>query len=55
MGELPLLAIVDALPSDVVIGLEVPNRARMRAGDGVRGWLHHYVTAARDLLARRAT
>ena len=51
-GELPLLDILRALPSDRVISLEVPSRTWIDAGDDVRVWAGHCVSAARQLLAQ---
>ena len=51
-GELPLLDILAAVPADVVIGLEVPNRADAEAGLGPHERLGRCVDAARDLLAQ---
>lgn len=51
-GELPLLDILDALPRDRVISLEIPNRARVESGAGPRDHLGRCVEATRRLLAR---
>jgi sugar phosphate isomerase/epimerase len=51
-GELPLLDILAAVPADVVIGLEVPNRADAKAGLSPHERLGRCVDAARDLLAQ---
>lgn len=50
-GELPLREILTALPSDVVIGLEVPMRARAEAGESTTDRARRCVQAARELLA----
>jgi sugar phosphate isomerase/epimerase len=50
-GELPLLDILDALPRELVIGLEVPQRGLAEAGVGPHERLGRCVTAARELLA----
>lgn len=54
-GELPLLAVLAALPRDLVIGLEVPLRSEARAGVSPHDRLGRCVDAARDLLARLAS
>ena len=51
-GELPLLEILDALPRDVVIGLEVPMRAEAEAGASPPERLGMCVAATRTLLAQ---
>lgn len=51
-GQLPLLDILTAVPTDVVIGLEVPNRSEARAGLGPHERLSRCVDAARNLLAQ---
>ena len=51
-GELPLLELVQALPRDIVLGLEIPMLAKAQAGIGPRERLAPCVKAARDLLAR---
>jgi sugar phosphate isomerase/epimerase len=53
-GELPLLEILDALPRDVVIGLEVPQRSLADAGIGPRERLGRCLDATRALLANLA-
>jgi sugar phosphate isomerase/epimerase len=50
-GELPLVDILAALPSDVVIGLEVPLRSQADLGIGPHERLGRCVDAARALLA----
>ncbi|MEN4446704.1 sugar phosphate isomerase/epimerase family protein [Mycobacterium sp. SM3041] len=52
-GELPLLEILAALPDDVVIGLEVPQRAPALAGVGPAERLRPCVEAAQGLLRQR--
>ncbi|WP_019930735.1 sugar phosphate isomerase/epimerase [Nocardia sp. BMG111209] len=49
-GELPLREILDAVPTDTVIGLEIPMLTRARAGESVHDRTHRCVTAARALL-----
>ena len=51
-GELPLLDILTALPEDVVIGLEVPQRSLAEAGVGPHERVARCVEAARGLLSR---
>ncbi|CAN7154538.1 TIM barrel protein [Phenylobacterium sp. LjRoot225] len=51
-GELPLFDILAALPRDLVIGLEVPQRSLAEAGVGPHERLGRCVKAARDLLAK---
>jgi sugar phosphate isomerase/epimerase len=51
-GELPLLDILAALPEDVVIGLEVPQRSLAEAGVGPRERVARCIEATRGLLAR---
>jgi len=51
-GELPLLDILRAVPPDCVIGLEIPLRARMAAGEDAPTRLGRCVAATRDLLDR---
>jgi len=51
-GELPLLDILAALPKDVVIGLEVPQRSLAEAGVGPYERVGQCVEATRGLLAR---
>jgi hypothetical protein len=50
-GELPLQDIVDALPPDIVIGLEVPRLALAEAGVSHFDRVKPCVEAARGLLA----
>lgn len=50
-GELPLIDIVAALPRDVVIGLEVPQRSLALAGIGPHERVRRCVAATRALLA----
>lgn len=50
-GELPLKAMLAALPRDRVIGLEVPMRAEAQAGAGAHERLGRCVEATRRLLA----
>lgn len=52
-GELPLPEMLEALPDDVVIGLEVPMLSQAQAGIGPHERLGRCVEAARELLARR--
>ena len=51
-GELPLLDILTALPEDVVIGLEVPQRSLAEAGVGPYERVARCIEATRGLLAR---
>jgi sugar phosphate isomerase/epimerase len=51
-GELPLLRALEVLPRDLVVGLEVPMRAKAAAGIGPRERLAGCVHAARALLAQ---
>jgi sugar phosphate isomerase/epimerase len=51
-GELPLIDVLKILPPHIVIGLEVPQRAKALAGVGPRERLGECVTAAQALLAR---
>jgi sugar phosphate isomerase/epimerase len=51
-GELPLQDIVDALPPDIVIGLEVPRLSLAEAGVSHLDRVRPCVEAARSLLAR---
>jgi hypothetical protein len=53
-GELPLLDLLDAVPRDLVIGLEVPIRSQAQAGLGPHERLSQCVAAARGLLAQLA-
>jgi sugar phosphate isomerase/epimerase len=49
-GELPLQEMLAALPTEVVIGLEVPLRSQAEAGIGPEARLRPCVDAARRLL-----
>jgi sugar phosphate isomerase/epimerase len=49
-GELPLREYLSALPTDVVVSLEVPSRALERAGLSLRDRLERCVKAARTIL-----
>jgi len=49
-GELPLRSIVAALPPDIVIGIEIPQRSLAEAGIGPRERLARCVEATRRLL-----
>jgi sugar phosphate isomerase/epimerase len=49
-GELPLREYLSALPTDVVVSLEVPSRALAKAGLSLRDRLERCVKAARALL-----
>jgi sugar phosphate isomerase/epimerase len=51
-GELPVLDILKALPKDVNIGLEIPQRSLAEAGVGPRERLGRCVKAARALMAQ---
>lgn len=51
-GELPLLDYLKALPSDLTIGLEVPQRTLAEAGVGPHDRLGRCVAASRTLLAQ---
>ncbi len=51
-GELPLIDVLKVLPPNIVIGLEVPQRAKALAGVGPRERLRESVAAAQALLAR---
>jgi sugar phosphate isomerase/epimerase len=53
-GELPLLDFLDAVPRDLVIGLEVPIRSQAQAGVGPHERLGQCVAAARGLLTQLA-
>jgi sugar phosphate isomerase/epimerase len=50
-GELPLLDILTALPQDLVIGLEVPQRSLAEAGVGPHERVARCLEATRGLLA----
>ena len=49
-GELPLQAILAAVPADVIVGLEVPLRSQAESGIGPEARLRPCVAAARALL-----
>lgn len=49
-GELPLRAILSAVPEDVIVGLEVPMLSAAKAGIGPRERLQECVEATRKLL-----
>lgn len=51
-GELPLSEILAALPDDIVIGLEVPQRSLALSGVGPAARLRPCVEAAQGLLRR---
>ena len=51
-GELPLLDILRAVPEDRVIGLEVPLRTRMAAGEDAAARLGRCMASARELIAQ---
>lgn len=50
-GGLPLVEILRALPTDVVVGIESPNLAQVRAV-GVEPYMRQCVDSARELLER---
>lgn len=50
-GDVPLAAILNALPRDVPIGLEVPMAAKARSGLAPRDYLGDAVAKARTLLS----
>jgi sugar phosphate isomerase/epimerase len=50
-GELPLRALMAALPRDVVVGLEIPMKAQAEAGVGPYERMRPCVEAARRLLS----
>ncbi len=50
-GELPLADYLAALPRDIRIGLEIPLRARLEAGQSARDRLSPCVDAGRKLVA----
>lgn len=50
-GELPLRAFVEALPRDMFIGLEVPQRSRALAGRDHHARIGAIIAAARGLAA----
>lgn len=49
-GEMPLVEILDALPRDLVIGLEMPIRSKIDAGVGPRELLGTALEAVRGML-----
>lgn len=49
-GELPLHDLLQVLPRNSVISLEVPRRAQIEAGMSARQWASRCVEAARDVL-----
>lgn len=51
-GELPLFDLLAALPRDLIVGLEVPMRAKAAAGIGPKERLSGSVEATRALLER---
>lgn len=51
-GELPLLELLQALPREVVVGLEIPMLAQAQAGVGPRERLQGAVTATEELLRK---
>jgi sugar phosphate isomerase/epimerase len=51
-GELPLIDLLAALPRQIVLGLEVPQRSLVEAGIGPYERVARCVAATRDLLAR---
>jgi sugar phosphate isomerase/epimerase len=51
-GELPLLDFLRLVPEDVVISLEIPQRARAEAGDSARQTVGHLLASTRALLAQ---
>jgi sugar phosphate isomerase/epimerase len=51
-GELPLSELLAALPRDLVVSLEVPQRALAEAGETPHVYVGRCVDAARELLAR---
>jgi sugar phosphate isomerase/epimerase len=54
-GELPLREFICALPSDLIMGLEIPMLARAEQGIGPFERLADCVRRARDLLASSNT
>jgi sugar phosphate isomerase/epimerase len=50
-GELPLADFLRLIPQDVVVSLEIPQRARQEAGEPIFDIVESSVTAARALLA----
>lgn len=51
-GELPLLELLAALPRDIPVGIEIPQRSLANAGLGPMERLQPCVEAARALLAK---
>ncbi|MBV1706485.1 MAG: TIM barrel protein [Hyphomicrobiales bacterium] len=51
-GDLPLLDLLDALPDDVPVSLEIPHDV-MRAKIGTRAWAAQALAKTRSLLAMR--
>jgi sugar phosphate isomerase/epimerase len=51
-GELPLAELLRAVPADVVIGLEIPQRNLAESGVGPMDRLRPCVAAARELVRR---
>jgi sugar phosphate isomerase/epimerase len=51
-GELPLLDILKALPPEVIVGVEVPQRSLAEAGIGPLERVARCLEATRDLLSR---
>jgi hypothetical protein len=51
-GELPLVDILAAVPDEVMIGVEVPQRSLAESGVGPHERVAPCLAAARDLLAR---
>ena len=51
-GELPLLELLAAVPTDVIVGLEIPMLREAEAGIGPKERLSGGIQATRDLLAR---
>ena len=52
-GEFPLRELLAVLPSNTVIGLEVPMRSRAQAGEPTRERVRRCVQAARELMIER--
>jgi sugar phosphate isomerase/epimerase len=52
-GDLPLQAFVDALPNEVLVGLELPMRSKAQAGLDIIERLRGPVDQTRSLLGRR--
>lgn len=51
-GELPLLELLQTLPTDLVVSVEVPQRSAVEAGLGPRERVARTLQAARQLLAK---